>query len=115
MDIEPDRAVAMGVIVNELVLNAMKYAYPGRDGPIRVELKRSGSGRAMLSVEDDGIGHDAETVPKSTGLGRRIVRAIAGKLGADVVYDSDHAGTRVVIAFDVAAGPAAAVPQPLVM
>ncbi len=100
IDLDPDRAVAIGVIVNELVLNAMKYAYPDEKGPIRIGLKRVNGKRAMLSVEDDGIGHDIKTLPRSTGLGRSIVGAMASRLGADVVYDPDHSGTRVVITFE---------------
>lgn len=107
IDLDPDRAVAIGVIVNELVLNAMKYAYPEEKGPIRIGLKRVNGKRAMLSVEDDGIGHDVKTLPRSTGLGRSIVGAMASRLGADVVYDSAHSGTRVVITFECAPPPAA--------
>ena len=108
LDLDPDRAVAIGVIVNELVLNAMKYAYPAEKGPIRIGLKRVNGKHAMLSVEDDGIGHDIKTLPRSTGLGRSIVGAMATRLGADVVYDPAHAGTRVVITFECASPPAAA-------
>lgn len=106
IDLDPDRAVAIGVIVNELVLNAMKYAYPEQKGPIRIGLKRVNGKRAMLSVEDDGIGHDIKTLPRSTGLGRSIVGAMANRLGADVVYDPTHSGTRVLITFECSA-PAA--------
>ena len=42
IEIDPDRAVAIGIIVNELVMNAVKYAYPDGAGPIHVELKRAG-------------------------------------------------------------------------
>ncbi len=101
LELDPDRAVAIGVIVNELVLNAMKYAYPDQKGPIRVGLKRMNGKRAILSVEDDGIGHDIKMTPRSTGLGRSIVGAMASRLGADVVYDPAHSGTRVVITFEV--------------
>jgi two-component sensor histidine kinase len=107
IDLDPDRAVAIGVIVNELVLNAMKYAYPDEKGPIRVGLKRVNGKRAMLSVEDDGIGHGIKTLPRSTGLGRSIVGAMASRLNADVVYDRAHSGTRVVITFECGASPAA--------
>lgn len=107
IDLDPDRAVAIGVIVNELVLNAMKYAYPDAKGPIRIGLKRVNGKRAMLSVEDDGIGHDIKTLPRSTGLGRSIVGAMATRLGANVVYDPAHSGTRIVITFECAP-PAAA-------
>ncbi len=100
LELDPDRAVAIGVIVNELVLNAMKYAYPEQKGPIRVGLRRMNGKRAVLSVEDDGIGHDIKLSPRSTGLGRSIVGAMASRLGADVVYDRAHSGTRVVITFE---------------
>lgn len=106
IDLDPDRAVAIGVIVNELVLNAMKYAYPEEKGPIRIGLKRVNGKRAMLSVEDDGIGHDIKTLPRSTGLGRSIVGAMANRLGANVVYDPAHTGTRVTITFECSAPPA---------
>ncbi len=102
LELDPDRAVAIGVIVNELVLNAMKYAYPEQKGPIRVGLKRVNGKRAMLSVEDDGVGYDTKTKPKSTGLGRSIVGAMATRLGAQVVYDAEHRGTRVIITFETA-------------
>lgn len=104
LELDPDRAVAIGVIVNELVLNAMKYAYPEQKGPIRVGLKRVNGKRAVLSVEDDGIGHDIKTKAKSTGLGRSIVGAMASRLGANVVYDPDHSGTRVMITFECTPG-----------
>ena len=42
IEIDPDRAVAIGIIVNELVMNAVKYAYPDGAGPIHVELKAAG-------------------------------------------------------------------------
>jgi two-component sensor histidine kinase len=105
IDLDPDRAVAIGVIVNELVLNAMKYAYPAEKGPIRIGLKRVNGQHAVLSVEDDGIGISPRTAPRSTGLGRSIVGAMASRLGADVVYDSAHSGTRVMITFECGASP----------
>jgi two-component sensor histidine kinase len=109
--VDPDRAVAVGVIVNELVTNALKYAYPDGGGPIRVAIRGTGHGRALLSVEDDGVGMTPRAQPKSTGLGQRIVRAMGEKLGATIELDGTHKGTRVVVSFDVqkptAARPAA--------
>ena len=106
LEIDPDRAVALGVIVNELVINALKYAYPSGTGPIRIALQQVTPEHALLSVEDDGIGEGAETGEdsdarrRSTGLGQQIVSAMAVKLGASVARDEGHSGTRVLVAFD---------------
>jgi two-component sensor histidine kinase len=101
ISIDPDRAVAIGVIVNELVTNALKYAYPGDKGPIRVDIKDADGNRAVLTVEDDGVGIVQRAMPKSSGLGQRIVRAMGEKLGARIEYDDKHAGTRVLVSFDL--------------
>jgi len=98
VETDPDRAVAIGVIVNELVINALKYAYPSGKGPIRVGLRAEG-GNAVISVEDDGVGFADSAPIGSTGLGQRIVKAMADKLGARISHDSLHRGTRIEIAF----------------
>jgi len=105
----PDHAVAIGMIVNELVTNALKYAYPEGKGSIRVALRNAGDGRALLTVEDDGVGIAADA-PKSTGLGQRIVRAMGEKLQAHIEYDAKHRGTRVLITFDLRGDKAAQPP-----
>lgn len=99
--IDPDRAVAVGVIVNELVMNALKYAYPNGKGAIRVALKDIGNNHASLCVEDDGVGIELNGNPKSTGLGQRIVRAMSEKLNANIEFDPQHRGTRVVATFSL--------------
>ena len=101
-EVDPDRAVAVGVIVTELILNSMKHAYPDGSGPIRVLLRPDQDGRIVLVVEDDGVGQ-AAAVPSPTGqrgIGRMIVKAMATKLGADKREDETHTGMRVVLAFD---------------
>src|SRR6202000_2432150 len=55
VEIDPDRAVAIGIIVNELVMNAVKYAYPDRAGPIDVALRTQGE-NVLLSISDNGVG-----------------------------------------------------------
>src|SRR5712672_4144932 len=59
IEIDPDRAVAIGIIVNELVMNAVKYAYPDGAGPIHVDL-RAQDDDIVLSIADDGVGLDAK-------------------------------------------------------
>src|SRR6202161_3336534 len=109
IEIDPDRAVAIGIIVNELVMNAVKYAYPDGAGPIHVDLRAQGDDIA-LSIADDGVGLNAKSDPRSTGMGQRIVSAMASKLEASVERDPAHAGTRIVLRFRRADAPAAAKP-----
>jgi two-component sensor histidine kinase len=104
--LDPDSAVAVGVIVNELVINALKYAYPNGSGPIRVALRADKGQQCVLSVEDDGIGHTSGGAPKSTGLGQRIVKAMATKLDAQLTQDRSHVGSRIVISFRPREAPA---------
>ena len=102
VEIDPDRPVAIGIIVNELVMNALKYAYPDGFGPIHVEL-RCEADDLLLSISDDGVGDKgkdkAARDPRSTGMGQHIVSAMAAKLKADVERDPHHAGTRIVLRF----------------
>jgi two-component sensor histidine kinase len=111
VEIDPDRAVAIGIVVNELVMNAVKYAYTDSAGPIDVELKSDGD-ELVLSIADNGVGlgatNGAGPDPRSTGMGQRIVSAMAAKLEATVGSDPDHAGTRIMLRFRRAAPPKAA-------
>jgi two-component sensor histidine kinase len=98
IEIDPDRAVAIGIIVNELVMNAVKYAYPDGAGPIHVDLVARGD-ELVLSIADNGVGLNAKSDPRSTGMGQRIVAAMAAKLTATVERDPAHDGTRIVLCF----------------
>lgn len=92
-----DRAVALGVVVTELVTNAFKYAYPGgAAGDIRVRLAEE-AGALRLAVEDDGVGMPTDGAARGSGLGMRVVRAMLETLRASLAIDPDHAGTRAVI------------------
>ncbi|SOC43621.1 signal transduction histidine kinase [Rhizobium subbaraonis] len=82
-----DKAVSLGVILTELLTNAAKYAYPDGCGEVRVVLGKKGDDSYHLTVEDDGVGHDRKERPKGTGLGTRLINAMALNLGATVAYD----------------------------
>jgi two-component sensor histidine kinase/CHASE3 domain sensor protein len=99
LKLKPDMSVNLGVIVTELVTNAFKYAYPNSSGEVRVRLKRLSASQAELVVEDDGIGRSAGAPPKGTGLGTRIVNAMARTIGADVEYVVRHPGCGARLAF----------------
>jgi len=95
----PDKAVAVGVMVTELVTNAYKYAYPAGGGEIRVGLRRKADERLMLSVEDDGIGWAGSGGSQGAGVGCRIINAMSTNIKATLAYDSLHAGSRVTVEF----------------
>jgi two-component sensor histidine kinase/CheY-like chemotaxis protein len=101
MRVSTDQAVSLGVVVTELVTNAVKYAYaPGQGGQIRVILKPDADGRALLTVEDDGPGM-GDGAPKGTGLGGKIIAAMASGLRSAVEIDKAHKGVRARLAFDL--------------
>ena len=92
-----DRAVSLGVIVTELVSNACKYAYPAGSGEVRVMFHRDGEDLFVLAVEDDGVGLSGEIAPGGTGIGTKLIRAMAQSLQSIVEYDAAHAGTRATL------------------
>ena len=88
-----DQAIPIGLIVNELVTNAVKYGFPGEEkGTIMVTLKRL-PGELRLTVADDGKGLDPGRA--DSGLGGRLVDGFAQQLGGRVKRKSDSQGTTV--------------------
>jgi two-component sensor histidine kinase len=95
-----DRAISVGVIVAELVINALKYAYPNEGGPIRVTLAPIGDNKLVLSVEDEGVGHTGPAQSaKGTGVGSRIFDAMSRSLGGDLQQSGDRGGYRSILTF----------------
>ncbi len=103
-DLEPvplgtDASINLGVIVTEWVTNAFKYAYPNGHGEIRVRLRSLPEGKLELVVEDDGIGKIEGAVAHGTGLGTRIVAAMASSLDAVIEYHKREPGTSASLVF----------------
>lgn len=97
--LEPDDSINLGVVTSEWVTNAFKYAYPHGPGEIRVRLRKLPNGRAELAVEDDGIGRTENDSAKGSGLGSRIVAAMAATMGAKVEYRSRQPGLEASLIF----------------
>jgi PAS domain S-box-containing protein len=84
LTVDVSSASAYGLILNELITNALKYAFPGeRHGFINVRLKRE-PGKVVLEVADNGIGlPDAFDLTLSPGLGLNLVQMLAQQLGGE--------------------------------
>ncbi len=95
----PDVSVSLGLIVTELVINALKHAFPDRRaGKIRVAYNARGLDWT-LAVADDGIGMiQTGAMAAKAGLGTSIVQALARQLDADIRVIDSHPGTEVQLA-----------------
>lgn len=90
-------SVSLGLIVTELVINALKHAFPGdRPGVVKVDYHSEFDGWA-LSVCDDGVGMPAEPQDAKAGLGTAIVQALASQLSAVINVTDLTPGTGVAI------------------
>jgi two-component sensor histidine kinase len=96
-------AIPLGLFVNELVTNAVKYAYPGTHGPVRVEAVPSGEGKVRLSVSDDGVGlpEGFDTAAARRSLGMRVIHGLARQLGGDLAV-SGSTGACFALTLDLA-------------
>ena len=95
--VNADTSVSLGLIVTELVINALKHAFPGgRCGVITVGYKAQGP-NWTLSVADDGVGMPTDAASATPGLGTSIVEALANQLQARVQVTGGHPGTTVSI------------------
>lgn len=99
LDMPTEKVASIGVIVTELVTNAIKYAYAvGEAGEVRIRMQQEGDA-ITLRVEDDGLGWDGTGAVQGTGLGTRIVRAMAKSLDANVSYEAATRGTTAMLSF----------------
>ncbi len=96
-----DASINLGIIVTEWVTNAFKYAYPERSGEIRVRLLQRPDGRGELRVEDDGVGGADNGTIKGTGLGTRIVKAMATSMNGEIEVADRQPGTTARLTFTV--------------
>jgi PAS domain S-box-containing protein len=95
-----DQAIPCGLIVNELIMNALKHAFPEqRHGEIRVEMERADTGLVRMTVKDDGRGLPAGLdVQRSDSLGLQLVYTLAAQLEATINVQSQR-GTSFELTF----------------
>jgi two-component sensor histidine kinase len=95
----PEKALSLGLILGELVTNAVKYAHPaGVAGKVRVDCRRRADETIVLEVSDDGVGLPEGLDPMKNGhLGFHLVRSLADQLGATIEFHSDCLGLRFLL------------------
>jgi len=95
--VDADVSVSLGLIVTELVINALKHAFPDQaEGTIAIDY-RSTRGDWTLSVTDDGVGMPTGAVAPKAGLGSGIVEALARNLQGEIELSNARPGTAVTI------------------
>jgi PAS domain S-box-containing protein len=100
IDLDLDRAIPVGLIINELVSNALKHAFLNRPGgEITVRLQASDAQSYRLSVTDNGVGFPPDAIPKNTSaLGLRLVRSLISQLDGELRIEN-NGGTTFHIVF----------------
>jgi two-component sensor histidine kinase len=92
-------AKPLGLVLNELVVNPLKYALPeDRPGMVSIDFRSHGSD-FVLTLLDDGVGIDPAAPPQGTGLGRRMVRALTSQIGGtfEIRPGKDGIGTECTL------------------
>lgn len=99
VDMEIDQLVSIGLIVNELITNALKYAFPNnREGTLKLEFGIK-DGVVDLLIQDDGVGYDQEILDE-TSFGTTLVNALTNQLDGSIVVNSNN-GTSTRISFQL--------------
>jgi two-component sensor histidine kinase len=102
MYLDVDTAIPLGLIINELTTNSLKYAFPGdRSGVIKIALWKNEKNHLVLSVSDNGAGLTAITDPKnSSSFGTSLVQMLSKKLKGKPETTQSAAGYATTIVFE---------------
>jgi len=87
-----ETSIPLGLMLSELVTNALKHAFKGRDsGTIIVKFKKDGD-YCVLEVRDDGVGFNEEKIRNSASLGFRLVEILTEQLDGSLTYSGENGG-----------------------
>ncbi len=99
LELDVDTAVPIGLIVNELLTNALKYAFPqDAKGNISISLSKSNPETLTLKVSDNGIGKIEGIAPRGTGFGSQLIQLLTQQLNGEMTEDNQN-GTSVLFHF----------------
>jgi len=91
MELDVDTAVPIGLIVNELLTNSLKYAFTDQSNPnIQIQLERMQDKSLQLKVSDNGIGKTESDIVKGTGFGSQLIQLLTDQLEGAMNYVSDQ-------------------------
>ena len=97
LELDVDTAVPLGLIVNELLTNALKYAFPnGQSGVVKIQLETTDANSLRLEVADNGVGKTPQT--KGTGFGSQLITLLTQQLGGTLQEETQN-GTLVRLEF----------------
>jgi chemotaxis family two-component system sensor kinase Cph1 len=92
--IPTDKAITLGLMLNELVTNLAKYAYDGAPGPAHIALSQIRD-TVQLTVSDSGRGLNGTI--SGTGFGQKMVQVLVSRLGGSLTFEDNRPGTRAVV------------------
>ncbi len=103
LELDVDTAVPIGLIVNELLTNALKYAFPeDKNGTIQISLSQSTPETLTLKVADNGVGKVAGLAPRGTGFGSQLIQLLTQQLNGRMIEKTEK-GTSVEFHFKIKA------------
>lgn len=99
LDLDVDTAVPIGLIVNELLTNALKYAFPNNEkGVIKIGLSKTNNGTLSLIFTDNGVGKEKDVASKGTGFGTQLIQLLTQQLNGNM-EESHDLGTSYIFHF----------------
>ena len=97
LNVDIDTAVPLGLIVNELLTNTIKYAFPeGRSGKVQIKLEQVANGNLQMLVSDNGVGKSGTI--NGTGFGGQLISLLTQQLGGTIKEDNNN-GTHIFFEF----------------
>jgi two-component sensor histidine kinase len=104
LELDVDTALPLGLIVNELLTNSLKYAFPkGEKGNIELSLKNLDIDNFQLRISDNGVGKSLDTKAKGTGFGTQLVDLLTLQIDGKLIQEVSN-GTMILINFKRQAG-----------
>jgi len=96
-----DTAIPLGLLINEIITNALKYGIPGDDkGEIYIDLKEEDYPNFVLKIGDNGVGFSDEiNFRKTNSLGLKLIHNLTRQLGGEIRKETENKGTHYIINF----------------